>query len=228
MLVSHRHKFIFIKTRKTAGTSVEIALSRFCGPEDIISPISAEDEKIRRQLGYPGPQHHLKSRGEYTARDWWDRLRGGAPRRFYNHAPAEEVRRMVGRQTWDSYFKFCFDRNPFDKAISKYYWTTKKKSTPPDMNEWLQTCATYRISNWGMYSLGGELAMDYVGRFEHLQEDLQTALERIGIDAVAALPNTKTGTRKDRSHYHELLTQPTRERLEKDCWREMELLDYHW
>ena len=45
MIVSHRHRFIFIKTRKTAGTSIEIALSAHCGPDDIMSPISKEDEK---------------------------------------------------------------------------------------------------------------------------------------------------------------------------------------
>ncbi|MEL6382956.1 MAG: chondroitin 4-O-sulfotransferase, partial [Cyanobacteria bacterium J06626_18] len=32
MIISHEYKFIFLKTRKTAGTSIEIALSKFCGP----------------------------------------------------------------------------------------------------------------------------------------------------------------------------------------------------
>ena len=39
VIVSHKHKFIFIKTRKTAGTSIELFLSRFCGEKDIITPI---------------------------------------------------------------------------------------------------------------------------------------------------------------------------------------------
>ena len=228
MIVSHRHRFIFIKTRKTAGTSIEIALSAFCGPDDIISPISREDEVVRRELGYPGPQHHLKTAAEYSARDWWTRLRGERPRRFYNHAPASEVRALVGEEVWNSYFKFCFDRNPFDKAISKYYWSSKRKTQPPDMNRWLQECPTYKISNWGMYSLDGELAMDFVGRFEYLAEDLQKAFERIGLDSPPELPRTKVGTRKDRSHYGEVLTDATRLRLERDCAREIELLGYNW
>ena len=43
MIASHQHRFIFLKTRKTAGTSVEIALSKVCGPDDIITEISPED-----------------------------------------------------------------------------------------------------------------------------------------------------------------------------------------
>ena len=228
MIVSHTHKFIFIKTRKTAGTSIEIALSQFCGPQDLISPISAEDESVRQELGFPGPQHYLKPRADFSLSDWWSAMRGDAPRRFYNHAPANEVKAIVGEEVWDSYFKFCFDRNPFDKSISKFFWSTKRKKNLPDMNKWLQTCATYKISNWGLYSLEGELAMDYVGRFENLGDDLRTALQRIGIEAEPQLPNTKTGTRKDRSHYRDVLTDVTRLRLEKDCSREMALLDYHW
>ncbi len=51
MIVSHKHRFIFLKTNKTAGTSVEIALSKFCGPDDVIPPLIPEDEAKRAELG---------------------------------------------------------------------------------------------------------------------------------------------------------------------------------
>jgi hypothetical protein len=47
MIVSHRHKFIFLKTKKTAGTSIELALSELAGPEDIVTPLTKIDEAQR-------------------------------------------------------------------------------------------------------------------------------------------------------------------------------------
>ena len=38
-IISYRHKFIFVKTVKTAGTSIEVHLAAKCGPKDIVTPI---------------------------------------------------------------------------------------------------------------------------------------------------------------------------------------------
>ena len=44
MIISHKYKFIFIKTQKTAGSSIELYLSRFCGKDDIIIPMTDEKD----------------------------------------------------------------------------------------------------------------------------------------------------------------------------------------
>ncbi len=63
MIVNHRHKFIFLKTRKTAGRSIEIALSQFCDSNDIITPITDEDERTRQEMGFRGPQKAIPHKG---------------------------------------------------------------------------------------------------------------------------------------------------------------------
>ena len=45
MIISHEHKFIFLKTKKTAGTAIEAALSEVCGASDVITPYREESER---------------------------------------------------------------------------------------------------------------------------------------------------------------------------------------
>jgi hypothetical protein len=54
MILSHEHKFIFLRTKKTAGTSIELALFELCGPNDVITPLAREDEA--RRAGRRGAQ----------------------------------------------------------------------------------------------------------------------------------------------------------------------------
>ena len=39
MMISHSRKFVFVKTKKTAGTSIECALAPFLEPGDLTSPL---------------------------------------------------------------------------------------------------------------------------------------------------------------------------------------------
>ena len=58
VIVSHKHKLIFIKTQKTAGTSIEVALSSLCGPDDIITPVQSWIEDDRAGLAGRGAQNY--------------------------------------------------------------------------------------------------------------------------------------------------------------------------
>jgi len=131
MIISHKYRFIFIKTNKTAGTSIEIALSRFCGDKDVITPIVPEDEEIRKRLGYRGAQNYLAPILDYRWQDLVRFMRKGKRKlRFFNHISAKEIREKIGENIWKSYFKFCFERNPFERVISLYYWRNQKEPRP--------------------------------------------------------------------------------------------------
>jgi hypothetical protein len=223
MIVSHKNRFIFIKTNKTAGTSVEIALSKFCGPEDIITPVSRDDESIRRSLGYPGPQNHLAPTYEYAAADHFKRLVGKKKLRFYNHISAREVKQRLGDQIWNSYFKFCFERHPFDRVISLYYW--RHKSEPrPSISDFLDSGVPnlLRQRGYDLYTIDCIAAVDRVCLYENMAQELEQLRERFGFDAPLALPRAKGSHRVDRRNPRDILSEADKERIRQMFATEIE------
>ena len=229
MILSHKYRFIFLKTGKTAGTSTEIALSAHCGPDDIITPIGEEDEDIRRQLGYPGPQNYLASPLAYRFRD----LVALATQRelkmaFYNHVPAFRVRRLIGDRIWRDYYKFCIVRNPWERVISSYYWHTRDTRPRPSVRDFLRDGGAVGMQRRGfqVYTIAGEVAVDKVCRFETLAGDLEDVRRRLGIPEPLNLPRAKEGSRSDRRSYREILDKEEIDEIRRLFADEFELFGY--
>lgn len=107
MIVSHKYKYIFLMTSKTAGTSIEISLSRFAGKDDVIPPLATADEEYRKSLEFSSHNYILPRVN--TPGNILKRLCGKRwpkQKRFFNHMPATEVRACVEQDVWNSYFKF--------------------------------------------------------------------------------------------------------------------------
>ncbi|HKA99406.1 MAG TPA: sulfotransferase family 2 domain-containing protein [Methyloceanibacter sp.] len=128
MIFSHEHKFIFLKTRKTAGTSVELALRQLCGPDDIIAAIGDAEERRQQVLHYQGrPPQNWRVHGWWQSprplfKRYWFRFSPG-DYGFYNHIPAKQARTLLNDdKVWRSYFKFAFERNPWDRQVSVYHF----------------------------------------------------------------------------------------------------------
>jgi hypothetical protein len=211
MIVSHKYKLIFIKTAKTAGTSVEIALSKYCGPDDIITPISSEDEATRRELGYPGPQNYRRPWWQYWIADILEALHGRERRArrkrgFYNHISAQEARFLLGKEIWNSYFKFTVTRNPFDRIVSKYYYAQRNGRTDQTFDEYLKSEVPRKLrrGSWDRYTIDGRIAVDRVCKYENLANDLEEVRRRVGIPEPLELPHAKGAHRPQRKHYREL------------------------
>jgi hypothetical protein len=229
VIVSHTHRLIFIKTKKTAGTSMEIALSAICGPDDVITPISERDEVERRRLGYRGPQNCRVRFGRYRSQDALRLALHREPLRFYNHTPAPEIRRLLPREVWDGYYKFCFDRNPWDKAISHYYWQGGDARFG-NIKDFLLSGRGQPYSNYHLYSIRGFPAMDKIYRYEEIESALADVSDRLRLDAPLRLPNSraKARSRDDRRHYREILTAEETEMIAVACAREIRLLGYEF
>lgn len=228
MIVSHEHKFIFVKTKKTAGTSVEIGLSKYCGARDVITPISPGDEKLRAELGHRGAQHYRVPLSMYDAKDWARLLARGRAVIFYNHMPAKDIRKYIGTDVWNSYFKFCIERNPWDKVISWYYWRHPKEPRPT-LSEFIQSGEANLVGGPGgfdMYTIDGEIVVDKVCLYENLEEELKAVRERLNLPGPITLPRAKGGVRTEKRHYRDVLNEADRSKIAKVFAREIAYFGY--
>ena len=123
MLISHLKKFIFLKSRKTAGTSVEIYFERFCIPE---TDYRISDERPRESVTSHGI---VAPRGVKISLSDHEKLLNSNS--WTEHMWAFDIRKKIGQHLWDEYHKFSIVRNPFDKVISSF-WFAKHISTKFD------------------------------------------------------------------------------------------------
>ncbi len=227
MIISHKYKFIFIKTEKTAGTSIEIALSKFCGPKDIITPIVEEDELKRRKLGYRGPQNYKIPFSKYSKCDLMTTIDIKRRLRFYHHNDAAYIKRHIDKDIWDSYYKFGFERNPFDKVVSWYFWQYKQEPRP-SISEFIESGEANLVKGFQLYTIDSIFAVDKVYFFEELDEAMKDLADKIGLPEVPELPKTKANLRKDKRSYRDILSEKDRETIEKVFARELAYFGFKW
>ncbi len=161
MIVSHEHKFIFIKTHKVGGTSIEYALDRFAGHDGIVTPFSVKiDEKERREAGIGGARNYEK---------------GG--KRLRAHTPAEEARALLGADIFDAYFKFSVERNSYDKAVSMHAWMNR--ASEKRFDAFIAEGGARGAVDFERYCIDGRPAMDFMILYHDLQGGLDEVARRL-------------------------------------------------
>ena len=176
MIVSHQHKLIFLKARKVAGTSFEIALSRFCSDGDIITPISRDDTKIRSDRGFTKAQNFNFKLVDLFAKDKEARLFGrDIPPKFYNHLSAKQAKARLPARIWRDYRKVAIVRNPWDRAVSIFFWKNTKKNRKPKLANFTKYFKEkeYLLEiNYPNYMIDGQDIVDTYIRYEKFEEDI--------------------------------------------------------
>jgi hypothetical protein len=168
MIICHPLRLIFLKCIKVGGTSFEIALSRHCGPRCVITPILKRDETVRLALGYRGAQNY-----ENTAwyRDGEDRPYARSRGTFVNHFPAASVRRAIPPDIWRDYRVVAIVRNPFEVAVSAYFWEGND-AHGTDFDTVVERRLANYTANETIAPVEGPDAPDIFLRFENLAEDV--------------------------------------------------------
>jgi hypothetical protein len=229
MILSHKYKFIFIKTAKTAGTSIEVFLSKHCGPTDTLTPIEppVEGHQPRNYRGFINPIPEILERPGKI----FSALRQSITSRekFYRHMPASEVRNRVPAEVWNTYSKFCVERNPWDKVLSHYHMHAAREGGSLSLDEYLAR-GRFPI-NYFRYTdrAGTKIIVDRVIRYENLMDQLSEVFAQLNIPFEGTLGvAAKSEYRTDRRPYQQVFNDDQRRIVEKAFAKEIKLHGYRF
>jgi len=185
LLISDSNQFIFVHIRKAAGSSML----------DVLHPYAL-----------PKPTT-MAARLRSRARLEWNYKKY----RFRQHEGIMAARRRMPKHAFNSYFKFAFVRNPWDRLVSEYEFILKR-ATHGRHNKVIkldsftdfirmqsQRQDAYQINM--LCDKNGQLMMDFVGRFENLNQDWDKVCKLANIPLQALTHTNQTKHRDFRDYY---------------------------
>ncbi len=193
---------------KSAGSSIELALTPFCGPDDIMTGTPYKEET---ELGY------VERNNKLGYRQVW-----------HQHTPPSEFF-ASDTSSYNSYTKFTTIRNPYDAIVSYFWWSfyspdstlnghvlmpTETDDTFKLQNKFMtylqtyanfsKTARTEMIVEWfaSRYEMFYSQPLDCFLRYEDLELDFSMICGRIGLQPIK-LPRLKSNIRKSPYSYRE-------------------------
>jgi hypothetical protein len=210
MILSHQKKFIYIHIYKVAGMSIRSALQPF-------------DEMSKKEF------------------PWYENIKFDLGQRFkflsgwaLDHIKAKQVKKYLAPEVYNNYYKFTFVRNPWDWQVSLYHFmlqvpnhpqhrlVTKMKSFD-EYIEW-RVNEDLELQRDFIYDDQGNKILDFVGRFEHLQEDFNVICQNIGL-APVQLPYINKSKHKP---YKEYYSEHSKNLIGKAFKEDIELFKYEF
>lgn len=212
MLLSYSHNFLFVHVPKAAGVSVTQSLVPYAyRPEDLT---------VNRLLNRVGIHANLVL-GPYTWR--WFRL----------HHSAQTIRRHLPVRVYNNLFKFAFVRNPWDAVVSFFHYCLENPThhrhkvavrlgSFTEFIKWRANLKPHLQANMVCDRQDRPL-VDFLGRFESLEDDFNHVCRRIGIHG--RLPRLNTSKHRDyRSYYNDT----TAELVATHWRRDIDLFGYNF
>ena len=207
-MICHDNKCIFVHIPKTGGSSIENVIWG-----------SDWSKRTTEQL-WMG-----------AVRPGFNKYQSGG----LQHLLAAQIRREVGARVFDSFFKFSFVRNPWSKVVSQFCyiktredllrfmgmtrWTSFRKYLDLiEKIEHVQSCEQWRF----LEGDNGQCLVDFVGRFENLQEDFERVAGKLGLGSVNLPHEMKRGGGSYQSFYN----SRTRDKVARIYQKDIELFGY--
>lgn len=188
MIISHKYKFIFIKTVKTAGSSIIVDLNKFLAEDDICSDI------------FPNETGHEPKNNLYPWGILFPRLKNEpnfknkklvfifykffhffkkVTVKYKQHLKATEIRSKIGEKKFNSYFKFCVERNPIDVCISDF----NMRKSRGLVSNWKEYIDNKKFPyNYKFYTdQDDRVLVDRIIKYENLENELLKISKELGI-----------------------------------------------
>lgn len=135
-----------------------------------------------------------------------------------NHLTVKEIITRIGQAPWDAAYKFTFVRNPWDKTVSLYEYRRKKNKTQIatlgiNFEDWVSktlgdeqdplfhdNLKSFQPQVEWLKDLHGQISLDYIGKFESLNQDFEAIRKVIGVDT--PLPHLNASSRAPYQSYY--------------------------
>lgn len=203
MFISHKYKFIFIKTRKTAGSSIE--------------KIFLDNIKDNFYFGGMPPE----------------KLQPILPDGFSNtvkeHSGYDVIKKMFPNE-WKNYYKFTIERNPWDKTVSNFHFVQnwKPKKTKNGFEDFvLNPKNKFFLDDWSLYTHKNKICVDYVIEYNNLEEGFQKVCNTIGFPYNNQLANTRLKSSfRPKKKYIDYYNEETKNKVAKCYNKSIEYFGY--
>lgn len=245
-------KLLFLKPRKVAGTSFEIALSVSATTTDIITPISLPDELVRVDQNGQLPVnwsrsaeleatyvalvqqfHRLKRSGivsdELKAKRQQikDLVTTKGHRIYYNHIVPAEIKLNFGEAKFAEAFKITITRHPYEQLVSQAFWLHQgKKRRHLPISQIIDEILTEPAPNLPYYFDQGEPVCDMYIKMENFQSDVQDLENKFGLTIWKYLPVTKKSSKGVRPKADEILSPSQKIKIQSRSIQEFEFFKY--
>ena len=120
MIINNKRKFVFIKTPKTAGSSMEFYLSQFCGRDDTITELKKEEEQIKKKFKLPTKRNYEFKKIKINIRQL-KKFKFLKKIVLNDHSGLHILENQI-KLNLENYFIFAFVRNPYHCIVSYFFW----------------------------------------------------------------------------------------------------------